>query len=125
MLSSATTPKEYLEQLEDDWRAHTLKALRQLILQQAPEFTERINYKMLCFGSEDVAAFHLNAQKNYVSLYVGNAAKIDPDGPLLAGLDVGKGCIRFKKSNSVSDTQIDKFIARAIELWRRGEQMNC
>lgn len=125
MLSSAQTPKEYLEQLEDDWRAHTLGTLRQMILEQAPEFIERMNYKMLCFGSKNAAVFHLNAQKNYVSLYVGNASKIDPNGSLLAGLDVGKGCIRFKKTISVSDTQIDKFIARAIELWRRGEQLDC
>lgn len=125
MLSSAQTPKEYLEQLEDDWRAHTLRALRQIILEKGPELTEKINYKMLCFGNEDAAVFHLNAQKNYVSLYVGNASKIDPDGTLLVGLNVGKGCIRFRKTVSISDTQIDRFIARAIELWRSGEQMDC
>ncbi|MFK8035216.1 MAG: iron chaperone [Hyphomicrobiales bacterium] len=125
MLSSAQTPEEYLEQLEDDWRALTLTTLRQIILEQGPELIERINYKMLCFGGEDTAVFHLNAQKNYVSLYVGNVSKIDPDGTLLVGLNVGKGCIRFKKSVSVSETQIDRFIARAIELWRSGEQIDC
>lgn len=125
MLSSAKTPQEYMAQLDDDWRGATLTSLRQIILEQGPKLQEKMNYKMLCYCDGETAVFHLNAQKNYVSLYVGNASKIDPDGTLLAGLNIGKGCIRFKKSNEVSNTQIDKFIARAIEFWQQGEQMEC
>lgn len=40
MLSSAQTPKDYLEQLEDDWRATTLKSLRKIILEQASGLIE-------------------------------------------------------------------------------------
>jgi Domain of unknown function (DU1801) len=69
--------------------------------------------------------FGFNAQKNSVNLYVGTARKIDPDGVLLAGLDVGKGCIRFKKSTSVADTRIEEFIQKAMALWRKGEDSGC
>ena len=112
MQYAATTPAEYLAQLDDDWRREKIQQLRALIQAQAPFLTEDINYKMLGYGDANGRLFHLNAQKNYVSLYVGDAAKIDPDGALLAGLNVGKGCIRFTKSVSIPETRIDEFIAR-------------
>lgn len=125
MLYDAKTPDDYMDQLDDDWRRGKLEALRNIIKAKDPDLVERINYKMLCYGDEETAVFHLNAQKQYVSLYVGNAAKIDPDGALLAGLNVGKGCIRFRKTDQIADTKIDVFIARAINLWRRGEDAGC
>lgn len=125
MLSNATTPDDYIKQLEPDWRRDRLLSLRQIIKANGPDLEERINYKMLAYGDAETEVFHLNAQKAYVSLYVGNAEKIDPGRNLLSGLNVGKGCIRFKKTDDIAETQIDAFIARAIALWRRGEDMNC
>lgn len=125
MLYDAKTPDEYLDRLEDDWRRDKLETLRGIILAKDPSLVERINYKMLCFGDEDSAVFHLNAQKHYVSLYVGNASKIDPDGSLLDGLNMGKGCIRFTKSVDIAETNIETFIARAIHQWRMGEDPGC
>ena len=125
MLSDAKTPSEYIEQLENDWRCEKLQEIRALIKRLAPQLDERIHYKMLGYGVEDKYVFHLNAQKQYVSLYVGNASKIDPDGELLKGLNIGKGCIRFTKTKNVENTRIDEFIARAIEMWRAGENIDC
>ena len=125
MLSDAKTPSEYIAQLEDDWRRETLLDIRALIKQQAPQLDERIHYKMLGYGDGESFVFHLNAQKQYVSLYVGNASKIDPDGALLKGLNIGKGCIRFTKTKRVTETRIEAFIARAIEMWRDGEDIDC
>lgn len=107
------TPDEYLNALEADWRRDTLYALRHLILQHAPELRETIRYKMLSYDDDRGPVFGLNAQKGYVSLYVGNAANVDPTGMLLGGLNRGKGCIRFTKSVNVAVTRIDEFIARA------------
>ncbi len=98
MQYNAQTPVEYLDVLAEDWRKEKLLQLREIILDKAYGFKERINYKMLCYTDKNGDLFHLNAQKNYVSLYVGNSSKIDTDGSLLKGLDIGKGCIRFKKS---------------------------
>lgn len=119
-----TTPAEYLDALEDDWRRDTLLALRDLLL--AHEGVEEdIEYKMLGFRDRQGGICNLNAQKAYVALYVGTADKIDPSGELLEGLDRGKGCIRFRKSNSVADTRIDEFIARTIQLHREGADIGC
>ena len=125
MLSDANTPDEYIDQLGDDWRCATLLKIRSIVLGQLPPLEERMHYKMLGYGIGDDFVFHLNAQKAYVSLYVGDASKIDPAGELLSGLNVGKGCIRFSKTIEVSQTRVDEFIARAVRLWREGEDIGC
>ena len=120
----ASTPAEYLDALEDDWRRDTLLALRNLLLSHEG-VEEDIQYKMLAFRDDLGGICNLNAQKAFVALYVGNAEKIDPTGELLDGLDRGKGCIRFKKSNAIDDTRIDEFIARTVELHRDGADIGC
>lgn len=125
MQYDVNSPKEYLDQLPDDWRKKKVKAIRKIIKDKGPQLTEKINYKMLAYGDGDKIAFCLNAQKNYVSLYVGNASKIDPDGKLLEGLNRGKGCIRFSKSIEIADTRIDEFVGRAVEMWEQGEDFDC
>jgi len=125
MQYDVTSPAAYLSELDDDWRRRTLEQLRDLILASAPDLKERIHYRMLCYSSDRGNLFHLNAQKHYVSLYVGDAEKIDPDGSLLSGLDVGKGCIRFRKSVSVDETRIAGFIDKAIALSRQGLDLGC
>lgn len=119
------TPEQYLGALEDDWRRETLLALRRLILGLAPGYTECIRYKMLCYDDAEGPVLALNAQKGYVSLYTGDARKVDPDGELLEGLDCGKGCIRFRKSRKVEDTKIDRFIEKVVEIRARGGDVGC
>ncbi|MFW2542098.1 iron chaperone [Primorskyibacter sp. 2E107] len=125
MLRNAETPSEFLNMLDDDWRRDILKEIRALIKSKAPQLAERIHYKMLGYGIDDAYAFHLNAQRAYVSLYVGNVSKVDPNGELLDGLNVGKGCIRFSKTTKIKDTRIDEFIARAFAMWQAGEDVDC
>lgn len=119
------TPSEYLAALKEDWRQEKLLELRDLIFSKAPKITESIGYKMLRYGGNKTSVFHLNAQKNYVSLYVGNTEKIDESGELLKDLNIGKGCIRFKKSTIISDTRIDEFIDQAVCLWKNNKDIDC
>ena len=88
MLIDANTPSEYLDQLEDDWRRSKLLEIRDVIRAQAPELEESIHYKMLGYGIGDDYVFHLNTQRAYVSLYVGNISKIDPRGEFVKGLSI-------------------------------------
>lgn len=125
MQYNAKTPAQYLEMLDDDWRKEKIDTLRALLRSRVPNVTEGINYKMLSYSDERGVIFHLNAQKNYVSLYVGDIKKIDPDGSMLKGINTGKGCVRFKKSVDIADTGIDKFIAQAVKLWRSGVDIGC
>lgn len=119
------TPQEYLETLGSDWRKDKVEELRSILMSYAPELTEGIDYKMLSYRDANDIVFGLNAQKHYVSFYVGDISKIDPDGSLLAGLNVGKGCIRINKTKVISQTSIKEFIERAVDMWRRGEDIDC
>lgn len=125
MQYEVTTPSEYIAALDDDWRKEKLQSIRAIIKEKAPDLIEGINYKMLSYADDRGPAFHLNAQMNYVSFYVGDAKKVDPTGELLKGIDVGKGCLRFKKKIVVSDTKIDEFIVRSVELWKAGKDIGC
>ena len=125
MKYDAKTPAEYLRMLEPDWRKEKLLEIRNLIKKHGPELKEGIKYGALSYGYSSGGGFGLNAQKNSVNLYVGTAGKVDPDGCLLAGLDVGKGCIRFKKSKAVADTRIEEFIERAMYMLRNEKDFGC
>lgn len=125
MQYDVSTPEEYLEALDNDWHKEKLVELRNIILSTSSDIVEGINYKMLSYADDTGIICHLNAQKNYVGLYVGNAQKIDTDGSLLAGLDCGKGCIRFKKSNDTSAENIEAFINKAVQLWKDGADIGC
>lgn len=125
MQYDAKNPEEYLAMLEDDWRKEKLLAIRQMILDYAPELEEVIRYKMLNYGKGDDYVFALNAQKHYVSLYVGNIEKIENSEALLEGYNCGKGCIRVKKSIKIEETGLEQFIHKAIDMWRSGEDTDC
>lgn len=122
-----STPVEYLEILEEDWRKEKLLEVRKMILDYAPELDETIRYKMLNFGNKDkdTYVFALNAQKHYVSFYVGSISKVDPKGEMLTEFNLGKGCIRIRKTVHLSETQLEQFIQKTIDLWKKGEDVEC
>jgi uncharacterized protein YdhG (YjbR/CyaY superfamily) len=125
MQYDASTPTEYLQLLEPDWRKDKLLEIRKLIKKHGPELKEGIKYGALTYAYSSGGGFGLTAQKSSVNFYVGTAKKIDPDGSLLAGLDVGKGCIRFKKTKAIADTRIEEFIEKAMNMLRKGEEFGC
>ncbi|GLC81748.1 iron chaperone [Lacrimispora brassicae] len=125
MQYEANSPKEYLGLLENDWRKEKLLHVRRLILEYGSELEEGILYKMLCYGNEESNLFGLNAQKSYVSLYVGTIQKIENASMLLTGFDYGKGCIRIKKTIDINKTGLEAFIKQTIDKWRAGEDTSC
>lgn len=125
MQYDANNPEEYLELLEEDWRKEKLLLIRQMILSYAPELEEIIRYKILNYGKADQYIFALNAQKHYVSLYVGTIDKIDNANMLLEGYNYGKGCIRIKKSIKMEQTGLEQFIHQTIDMWRAGKDTSC
>lgn len=121
------TPEEYLAILEPDWRKEKLMEIREMILDYAPELEESIRYKMLNFGliEDDNDIFALNAQKHYVSLYVGSIEKIDPTGGMLKDFNLGKGCIRVRKTLDITETNLKEFIHQSVDLWRKEHDVDC
>ncbi len=125
MLYDVTTPDEYLEELESDWRKDKLEQVREMIKEQGPHLNEGIEYKMLSFRNSKQTIFHLNAQKAYVSLYVGDINKVENAKELLKDFDQGKGCIRIKKTVNISESGLEQFIKQTVELWETGGNTDC
>lgn len=125
MQYDAKNAEEYLTMLEEDWRKEKLLVVRKMILDYAPELEEVIRYKMLNFGKEDDYVLALNAQKHYVSLYVGTIEKIDGAEKLLEGFKQGKGCIRIRKTIDIRQTGLEQFIHKSIDMWRAEEDTAC
>ena len=93
----AGSVEEYLDALPPD-RKTALTKLRDLIRALAPKAAEGINYRMPTYmiGEGYVAGFA--SQKNYMSLYVDTYALARHRSALsLRGIDLGKGCIRFRR----------------------------
>lgn len=125
MQYDAKNAEEYLGMLDEDWRKEKLLAVRKMILDYAPELEEDIRYKMLNFGKDNYYIFALNAQKHYVSLYVGTIKKVEQAEELLKGFNQGKGCIRIKKSNNLEETGLEAFVHKTVDMWRAGEDTAC
>lgn len=125
MQYDAKSPEDYLEQLDEDWRKEKLGQVREIILKQKPQLNEDMEYKMLCYGYGEKNIFHLNAQRNYVSLYVGTINKVENASDLLEKFSTGKGCIRIKKSVNISETGLEAFIKKTLKLWAEGGDTDC
>jgi len=124
MQSKAATPEEYIAQLPDD-RKEAITKLRKEILNNLPKgFEERMSYGMVGYvipHSLFPAGYHCDpklplpfaniaSQKNHISFY---HMGIYADPELLkwftdeypkhtdAKLDMGKGCVRFKKPEKI------------------------
>lgn len=125
MQYDVNTPEEYLAQLENDWRKEKLMLIRKLIKKHGPDLHERIEYKMLSYAKDGKSIFNLNAQRAYVSLYVGSISKVEDAESLLQDFDRGKGCIRIKKKVFIPDTGLETFIKKTIALWEEGGNTDC
>jgi uncharacterized protein YdhG (YjbR/CyaY superfamily) len=123
MQYSANNPSEYLSALESDWRKEKLLEIREMILHLNLE--EGMEYKMLNYRLKGKSIFHLNAQKGYVSLYVGNIEKVPESKTLLEGFNLGKGCVRISKSQKLEQTGLHQFIQNTVTFCTKGGNTDC
>jgi uncharacterized protein YdhG (YjbR/CyaY superfamily) len=94
---SSQTPDvdAYLENLAAERRA-ALSDLRALIREVVPDAEESLKYRMPTYEYADGVLCAFASQKRYMSLYM-DTELIEVHKKKLAGLDVGKSCIRFRK----------------------------
>lgn len=96
MQYDAETPEDYLEMLDDDWRRVRLLAIREMLL-EVPGIAEGIGYGMLQYRVGGEVFAHLNAQKAYVGVYLGELERIDPGAEIRGAMNCGKSCVRVRK----------------------------
>jgi len=100
--SNAKDVKAYLRALKPPQRS-ALTQLRALILEAVPLAMESMEHRMPTYevGGRMLCAFA--SQKRYMSLYM-DANLVAQHREALAGLDVGKSCIRFQR---IEDLPLD------------------
>jgi uncharacterized protein YdhG (YjbR/CyaY superfamily) len=86
---------EYMEKLAPERRA-ALVEVRSLILEAVPDAVESMKYRMPTYEYEGGGLCAFASQKHYMSLYM-DTELVEKHRQELAGLDIGKSCIRFRK----------------------------
>jgi uncharacterized protein YdhG (YjbR/CyaY superfamily) len=91
-------------------RAGMVTAIREACLEELDGFEEGMAYRMPVYirGDDEDDAIAFANQKQYVSLYV-RTDVMDAHRDQLAGLDLGKVCIRYRRPE-----QVDMDVVRSI-----------
>lgn len=141
MKTEANTPEEYITNVPDEWK-EAIARLRFTILKNLPEgFSESISYGMIgyvvpksiypagyhCTPELPLPFINIAAQKNFIALY---HMGIYADKKLLdwftkeypknckTKLDMGKSCIRFKKTSDIPFDLIARLVQKvSVEKW--------
>jgi uncharacterized protein YdhG (YjbR/CyaY superfamily) len=108
--SDADDADGYLAQVPADRRA-VLSELRELCGRLLTGFDEVMRYGMPTYRRDGIAEVAWASQKRYISLYVMRADVLDAHRDRLAGLDVGKGCIRYRNPAAVDFTVVRSMLA--------------
>ncbi|MEV0321502.1 iron chaperone [Streptomyces sp. NPDC050658] len=109
--SAAEDVTGYLAEVPEERRA-ALARLRQLCRAELPGFDEVMAYGMPAYGRNGTAEIAFASQKQYVSFYL---LRVEVRGAFeerLAGHDMGKGCLRFRKAENI-DFELVRELLRA------------
>ncbi|TGB14724.1 DUF1801 domain-containing protein [Streptomyces sp. MZ04] len=109
--SAAQDVTGYLAEVPDGHRA-ALTRLRQLCLAELPGFDEVMAYGMPAYERGGTAEIAFASQKQYVSFYLLRGEVREAFEERLAGHDMGKGCLRFRKPESI-DFELVRDLLRA------------
>ena len=148
MQIKASTPEEYIAQLPEE-RKQAISLIRKTILDHLPKgFVEVIGYGMIgyvvphtlypkgyhCDPKLPLPFMNLASQKNYIALYhmgiYANQTLMDwfiDEYPkhCKAKLDMGKGCIRFKKTDQIPYQLIGELAGKiSVEEWINSFETN-
>jgi len=98
--SDAIDVDSYLTQVPEARRV-VLTGIRDACRRLLAGFAESMSYGVPTYSRDGIAEIAWASQKRYISLYVMRADVLDAHRGQLAGLDVGKGCIRYRSPAGV------------------------
>jgi uncharacterized protein YdhG (YjbR/CyaY superfamily) len=105
--------EQYLEDLAPERRA-ALAELRDLVETTVPEAVESLKYRMPTYEYAGGMLCAFASQKRYMSLYM-EPELVEMHRQELAGLDVGKSCIRFRKLEKLSLDTVRTILLETVE----------
>jgi uncharacterized protein YdhG (YjbR/CyaY superfamily) len=107
--SDANDVDTYLAQVPEGRRA-VLIGMRDVCQRLLVGFAESMSYGMPSYSRDGIAEIAWASQKRYISLYVMRADVLDAHRGQLAGLDVGKGCIRYRSPAAVDFAVVNSML---------------
>jgi uncharacterized protein YdhG (YjbR/CyaY superfamily) len=107
--SDAIDVDGYLAEVPEGRRA-VLTEIRDACRMLLAGFAESMSYGMPAYSRDGIAEIAWASQKRYISLYVMRADVLDAHRAQLAGLDVGKGCIRYRSPGAVDFTVVHSIL---------------
>ncbi|MFD7289319.1 iron chaperone [Streptomyces sp. NPDC059863] len=90
----------YLTEVPEE-RGEVLARLRQLCRAELGGFDEVMAYGMPAYERDGAAEIAFASQKQYISFYLMRGDVREAFEERLAGQDMGKGCLRFRKPEQV------------------------
>ncbi|NLU72676.1 DUF1801 domain-containing protein [Streptomyces sp. HNM0575] len=113
--SNAESVDAYLAEAGEERRA-ALHRLRELCREELDGFTEVMAYGMPAYERDGKSEVAFAGQKQYISFYLLRSDVRAAFAERLAGHDMGKGCLRFKRPESIDfDLVRDLLRATAAE----------
>lgn len=100
MQSLAADVEHYIEEQPEQWRS-PLEQLRSLCRELLEGYSEGMAYGMPSYSRDGQVELGFAKQARYLSLYVAKQPVLDAHRARLAGLDVGKGCIRYRRPEQI------------------------
>ncbi len=96
-------------------RADAFHYVRDRLL-QIDDVIEAFDYSMPTYSIGKRKLFALASQKNHVSLYVMHVEVLDLVREELAGLSLGKSCVRFTKTEQIPIEILDTLVEESLKL---------
>lgn len=93
-------------------RTQALTRLRELCRAELRDFSEGMAYGMPTYRRDGVAEIAFASQRQYISFYLMRTDVRDAFQERLAGQDMGKGCLRFRKPEKI-DFELVRDLLRA------------
>ncbi|MGH8791525.1 MAG: iron chaperone [Stackebrandtia sp.] len=110
--SKAKDVDGYLAEASPERRA-ALAGLRQACLTELKGFKEVMAYGMPAYERDGAGEIAFANQKQYISFYLMRSDVREAFAERLAGHDMGKGCLRFRKPEDV-DLDLVRDLLRAV-----------
>jgi uncharacterized protein YdhG (YjbR/CyaY superfamily) len=100
MKSRARTVAGYLDDQPADWRP-TLRKLRAACRRELKGYTETMQYGMPAYARDGTIDLNFALQSQYLTVYIWNRHVFEAHRTALAGRNLGKACIRYRRPEQI------------------------
>ena len=115
MQSKAETVDAYIAEASPE-RAPHLTRVRDAARRVLTAHTEAMAYGMPTYSRGGAPEFAFANQKQYLALYVMKTGVHAKNAEALAGIDCGKGCIRFRKPEQLDEALLERLLTDTRDL---------